>query len=147
MEGSEAKKRPVLNFRRAKLRGVDVRSKKREADPISGDDDDDSFEVFYTLVPNMLTLTAFAICVHVLANKLTGRSVGSPAWYAVVAAAVATGTAASAIVAIYAYLYGRDLVNWAKGRRGAHRRLQLRRGGLADSEGQRLLTGEQKTYH
>ena len=63
------------------------------------------------------------------------------------AAAVATGTAASTIVAIYAYLYGRDLVNWAKGRRGAHRRLQLRRGGLADSEGQRLLTGEQKTYH
>ena len=143
MEGSEAKKRPVLNFRRAKLRGVDVRSKKRESDPISGDDDDDSFEVFYTLVPNMLTLTAFAICVHVLANKLTGRSVGSPAWYAVVAAAVATGTAASAIVAIYAYLYGRDLVNWAK-RSGAKQ--QRRSEVSADSERQWLLGPEQKGY-
>ena len=56
---------------------------------------------------------------------------------------MATGTAASTIVAIYAYLYGRDLVNWAKGkRRGARRRVNS-----ADSEGQRLLSGEQKMYH
>ena len=67
------------------------------------------------------------------------RSVGSPAWYAVVAAAVATGTAASAIVAIYVYLYGKDFVNWARGTR--------QRAGLEDSEGQRLLSGDKKIYH
>ena len=69
---------------------------------------------------------------------------GSPAWYALVAAAVATGTATSAIVAIYFYLYGRDLVKWVKGKREMQRR---RRGGSADSEGQRLLSGGEKTYH
>ena len=74
------------------------------------------------------------------------RSVGSPAWYAVVAAAVATGTAASAIVAIYVYLYGRDLVNWARGKRGTQRR-RPSRAGSADSEGQRLLSGDKKIYH
>ena len=91
----------------------------------------------------MLTVAAFALCVYALANKLTGRSVGSPAWHAVLAAAVATGTATWAIAAVYVYLYGRDLVNWAKGR-GAKQ--QRRSGGSADSERQRLLTAKQKSY-
>ena len=59
------------------------------------------------------------------------------------AAAVATGTATWAIAAIYADLYGRDLVNWAK-RSGAK---QLRRSEVsADSERQCLLGPEQKGY-
>ena len=137
-----SKMMPVSNSRRARLKGIDIqRKKKRETDSIYGDDE--SFEVFCTLVPNMVTVAAFALCVHALANKLTGRSVGSPAWYAVLAAAVATGTATWAIAAIYVYLYGRDLVNWAK-RSGAKQ--QRRSEVSADSERQWLLSPEQKGY-
>ena len=73
-------------FRRAKLKGLDIRrSKDHKLDPVY--EDDDSFEVFYTLIPNMLTLAAFAVCVHVLANKGTlsydnqnaNRSIRNPA--------------------------------------------------------------------
>ena len=133
---------PASNFRRARLNGIDIKRKKKlQTDSIYGDDE--SFDVFCTLIPNMLTVAAFFLCVHALANKLTGRSVGSPAWYAVLAAAVATGTATWAIAAIYVYLYGRDLVRWAK-RSGAKQ--QRRSGVSADSERQRLLTSEQKNY-
>ena len=101
--------------------------------------------MFYTLVPNAATLAGFVTCVHVLANGLSGRA-GSPAWYAVLAAAVATGTAVAAIAAVYAYLYGRDLVGWARRKRGA-RRLR-RQKSAADCERQRLLSGgEEETAY